>query len=155
MMTQSSSPHIRQLTPGLTHEALDDTRVHVFTLTNMTRETVDAWVDGCIAVMRACHHAGRPVAILQDLSDPTVGQTPYSKQRGEEATHAFQDVHGRIAFLLPHSVHAAGVRRFLRSQSTHARQREAFHTRETALAWLREVFNEVPGDLQDIEPHDE
>lgn len=127
------------LTAGLMREVLDDGKIIIFTLTDMTRDTVDAWVDGCIDAMRKCSEEKRPLLIVQDLSDPNISQTPYSKQRGAETTDAYPDVFGRIAFILPETVLADPIRKFMRSQPNQSRNRDAFHTREEALAWLREL----------------
>ena len=137
-----TSPHnVEQLTPHLTRELVDNGRIVIFTITEMTRTTVDAWIEGCLAYMRDCVTKEYPMLVLQDLSDPNVTQTPYSKERGAEATTAMPELSGRTAFVLPKTAAALRIQFFIRGQSNHHRQREAFFDRDSALAWLREALD--------------
>jgi len=126
------------LTPTLTQENLYAGRIVVFTLSSMTRETIDAWVDGCLAYMKSCWGAGEPLLLLQDLSHQHIAQTPYAKQRGTELSQAYPELGGRVGFVLPRSANAQNIRLFARSLSNQRREHSIFMNREQALAWLAE-----------------
>lgn len=137
-MSTKEENTVQQITPYLSRENLHDGRIVIFTLTSMTRATVDAWVSACVDIMRVCAEEDQTMLILQDLSHPDAVQTPYSKKRGAEATSAYPHVRGRTAFILPKNVLKEPIRHFMQSQSNQSRERDAFHERENALAWLRE-----------------
>lgn len=128
------------LATGLTYEVLEEGQIHVFKLSNMSRDTVDVWVKQCLEAMRQCHEAGQPIRVLQDLRSPNAGHTPYSEDKGKLISAAYPDLRGRVAFVLPPSVMAQLIRIYVRStqQESPTRERRAFENYEAALAWLRE-----------------
>lgn len=131
------SPTITQLSPHITREDLCNGQIVVFTLTDMTRATVDLWIDACREVMDACFAEGRPMLILQDLSRQGVVNTPYSTERGKELGDLYPDLRGRTAFLLPPNQEGLRIKLFMRrTMNQQTRQRTAFDTREEALEWL-------------------
>lgn len=123
---------------GITRELACDGRVTIFILSDMTRVTVDIWVDACDTLMRAAVEASAPVYIVQDLSHPNVTQTPYSQERGQALTEAYPELKGRIAVVLPNNHASHRIRLFIKRQNNHYRQREVFFTREAALEWMNE-----------------
>jgi hypothetical protein len=135
MMTPSGVEHIGA---GVTRERLDEGRIVVFTLSDMSTESVDIWVDACLDAMRDCVEAQRPLLVVQDLSTPGVMQTDYSRSRGNTVTTAYPELEGRIAFVLPEAIVTAyRIGRYVRGQGNQYRRRQLFITREEALAWLR------------------
>jgi hypothetical protein len=88
--------------------------------------------------MKACYEGQRPVLILQDLSNPHVAQTPYSRKRGQAITDLYPELRGRIAFILPNTLQSLRIQLFLRKDvQNRARLRDVFFSREQALAWLK------------------
>lgn len=131
------SPTLTQLAPHITREDLCNGQIVIFTLTDMTRATVDVWIDACREVMTLCHDEGRPMLILQDLSRQGVVNTPYSTERGKELSDLYPDLRGRTAFLLPPNQEGLRIKLFMRrTMNQQTRQRSAFDTREDALEWL-------------------
>ncbi|MCB9435930.1 MAG: hypothetical protein H6673_02935 [Anaerolineales bacterium] len=131
---------IQVLGAGITCETLEDGCVTIFTLTDMTRITVDIWVDACDTLMRTAVDTHTPVRIIQDLSHPNVTQTPYSQERGQALQDAYPELQGRIAVILPNNHASHRIRLFFKRQNNRYRQRDVFFTREAALEWLNEVM---------------
>lgn len=125
------------LSGGLIMERLEPGPVVIFTLSDMRRDTVDAWIDACLAEMRACVKAGRPLRVVQDLSHPAAIHTPYSQKRGLEVTEAYPELGGRVAFVLAESLEATRTQLYIRGQPHRYRQRDVFFSREEAIAWVR------------------
>jgi len=123
---------------GLTCEVVQNGQIIIFTLTDMHNATVDAWVEHCLNMMKQCVEDKRPLLVLQDLSCPGVGQTTYSLIRGQDVTHAYPELKGRVAFVLSETFVAQRTRRFVEAQPTEARERQIFSNRAAALAWLME-----------------
>lgn len=125
------------LSPTVTLESLDEGKLVILTLADMTRSTVDIWVEACLQYIQTCHEEGWSLRILQDLSAQPVTQTPYSREEGRKLTLAYPDVGGKIAFVFPKTVSAQRMRNFIHSLPSAKRQRRVFPNREQALAWLQ------------------
>lgn len=143
------SPTITQLSPSVTREDVCNGQIVIFTLTDMTRATVDVWADACIEVMTACRDAGHPILVLQDFSRQGVVNTPYSTERGKVISDLYPELKGRTAFILPPNQEGLRIKLYIkRTVNQRTRQRNAFDTREEALEWLQEWVNEpCSGDV--------
>lgn len=147
------SPTITQLSPSVTREDLCNGQIVVFTLTDMTRKTVDVWAEACIEVMTTCHAEGRPILVLQDFSRQGVVNTPYSTERGKVIADLYPDLKGRTAFLLPPNQEGLRIKLYMkRTVNQRTRERDAFDTREEALAWLQ-AWVKVPCPEREGEPN--
>ena len=133
-MTSESNP------PNVLHEVLFDGYVNLFVLTNMTRETVDTWIDICDKIMAEGVQKNAPIFIIQDLSHPDATQTPYSQSRGQALVDAYPDLQGYIAFVLQDNADSQRIRLFVKRQNNRYRQREVFFTREDALEWIEGIL---------------
>lgn len=132
-------PTLIHLSPTVTRETLCNEQIVIFTLSDMTRKTVDVWAEACIELMQTCHTEGRPILVLQDFSRQGVVNTPYSAERGKAIADMYPDLKGRTAFLLPPNTDGLRIKLYMkRTVNQHTRQRDAFDTREEALGWLRE-----------------
>lgn len=133
---------VTELVPGLTIEYLHDNQIAIYTLAEMTRSIVDAWIESCDQEMCNCANEGRPILIMQDLSNPRIAQTPYSRERGQALTAKYEALEGRIAFVLPPTTANQRIKLFLRRDAERNRERRAFRSRNEALNWLCE---QLPG----------
>ncbi len=137
----SANPHKGALViDGLYVNHLNDNQVLVCTIEKLPRNVVDAWIDVCLEEMKKCNEEGRPVLVLQDLSDSRAIQTPYSKTRGEEATEAYPELEGRTAYVMPDTPDNQRLKLFIQRQPHRYRERRIFFTFDEALAWLQEAL---------------
>lgn len=112
-----------------------------FTLHEMTSAIVDAWIDSCDEEMCKCLAEERPILIIQDLSNPKIAQTPYSRERRQLLTAKYETLAGRVAFVLPPTTANQRIKLFLRLDAERNRERRAFLSRDEALKWLCELLN--------------
>ncbi len=139
-----------QLGSGISRETLFDGHLTIFNLVDITRVTVDLWIEACHELMKMAIATNQPLFIIQDLSHPNVTQTPYSRTRGQELTEAYPDLRGFIAFVLPDAPDSQRIRLFVRRQNNRYRQREVFFAREDALAWIKAALHrEQVVDIED------
>lgn len=123
-------------------EIIFDDYVTIFTLTNMTRDTVDIWIEACDLLMSEAVQQNHPIFIIQDLSHPDVTQTPYSQARGQALVDAHPNLKGYIAYVLQENADSQRIRLFVKRQNNHFRQREVFFSREDALTWIENILNQ-------------
>ncbi|MCC6975946.1 MAG: hypothetical protein IT322_18225 [Anaerolineae bacterium] len=135
-MTLLPEGSVKEQQSGLTIERLFEGQLVIFTLSDMKRETVDAWIDACLGEMRICLETGRLLRVIQDLSHPAANHTPYSQKRGSEVTEAYPELKGYVAFILESSVEATRTQMFIRSQPHRYRVRDVFFDRDEAIIWI-------------------
>jgi hypothetical protein len=133
---------IYPLGENIFRETLFHNYVTIFTLTNMTRDTVDIWIAACNQLMSDAVQQDTSIFIIQDLSHPEVTQTPYSQARGQELVDAYPTLKGYIAYILQESADAQRIRLFVKRQNNHFRQREVFFSREDAFSWIEKILNQ-------------
>ena len=140
--TQSSELHgsatgtVEELSSGLTREWLYDGQIVVYTVKDVRRETIDAWLETFTTDIMNWPADGI-FRVVHDLSIAG-GITPYGRTRGQEMFNTCPEVLTWAALVLPDTFVNDLIRIFLRTQSTHteSRVRECFTTREDALKWL-------------------
>ncbi len=130
------SEHVEQLSPGLTREWLCDRRIVVYTVTDVRRESVDAWVD-TFKTDTMNWPANQPMLVIHDFTAPGAVASPYARARAQEIVEVCPEVKGRAALVLSPSVFNSLIHLFLNRQNASTpRVRKTFMSREQALAWL-------------------
>lgn len=127
---------VEYLTTKVSRQFVWGRRAVIYTVQHLADRHVDVWVNACLEFMGECVQVGQPLLVLQDLSSMQVYQTDYSQQRGNEVTHAFPELQGRIAFVLPDTLASRRIRHFVHSQKLDSRERQVFFDRQEALEWL-------------------
>jgi hypothetical protein len=123
---------------GLYVNFIADGKIMICTIESLSRVVVDAWIEHCDQEMQRCVAENRPILVLQDLSQSSEAQTPYSKERGQVLTNAYPELDGRTAFVLPDTPDNQRIRLFVRRQPHHYGERRIFFTRQEALDWLKQ-----------------
>lgn len=136
---------IIRISEGVWQQYLCDRQVVVWKLFDMTRQTVDAWVESCLREMYRCFRDDQEIRALQDLSERNVTQTPYGTERGEEVAKAYPELRGRTAAILPPTIDAHRIRLFFkRTVTQETRQRDVFNDPVKALAYITEGLDCAP-----------
>lgn len=123
---------------GLYINFIADGKIMICTIESLSRTIVDAWIEQCDQEMQRCVAENRPILVLQDLSQSSEAQTPYSKERGQALADAYPELDGRTAFVLPDTPDNQRIRLFVRRQPHQYRERRIFFTRQEALDWLKQ-----------------
>lgn len=141
------TPGIHQIHPSLSIEWLDEGKIHVITLLDVKRESVEAYRDLNIAIMRSWA-VDEVYLTLQNLTAPGVIVTPAVRSTGQEIwdTNTGLGLHGMIVLvtqrgsLLGSTIRNAFVNTLMRMRPN-TKCPVFFETdREKALARLRQVL---------------
>lgn len=141
-MPQSSPA--QDLGNGVTRETLMDGRIVAFTVTKMTRVSIDTWVDAQRAEM-INWPAGSPICILKDQSTMiNLTHTPYMKSRLSDLTSGSHGKSGRAAIVFGRGFLLQFAKMLANSQTSKSNMKiKFFSDRESALAWLQEILEPV------------
>ena len=141
---------IEKLTDELWRQRFFDDQIIAYKVWTAHRVNIDAWIEACAADMFNAVRDNKNILVLQDLTSPRFGQTPYYRERGGELTDAFPELQGRVALLMAPGPEATRIRLFLRSGvNRKTRQRDAFVTWKEAMRWLMDAIDTDA----DVPPH--
>ena len=130
---------IEQLSAGVTLERLHDGQIFVFTITDVSRPTLDTWVD-TIKRLTADSPEDRKYFALNHFEGKNVNLTPYLRAKIKELTDWRPAQGGYIAAVLPKTFFAQLMTLFLPAMNRSNMQSRLFFTRGEALAWLEKVL---------------
>ncbi len=130
-----SSPLIEQLSAGVTLERLHDGQILVFTITDVSRATLDTWVN-TIKSITASHPAGQKYFALNHFEGKNVSLTPYLRAKIQELAAWRPTQGGYIAAVLPKTFFAQLMTLFLPAMNRNNIQSRLFFTRDEGLGWL-------------------
>lgn len=124
-------------------ETLHDNRLVIFRLEDLTRETIDAWVEAHTAWINDLP-ADEPSFILLDCSTELMAFSPYLRSRSTQLIRAFADYTGYMVLLVPNRFWQETMKFFFRSQQrgTHLTTQVMTNQAE-AIAWLVEQMERV------------
>ena len=137
-------PQIEVLAPGITFERTHDGQIFIFTLADITRASVDAWV-AKIRELTGEWTNERPFLALTQVSGKYLTLTPYLRGRMEELSHWHPDLWAYTAVVLPQSFFMQLMAIFIPTLKLRKTQTRLFQTRQEALAWLEKALAESRG----------
>lgn len=125
-----------ELAPGIFQNWSQGRQLVIFTIANVTRESVDAYIHANLRVIYTWP-PDQPFLLLQELA-PGRPITPYLRRRSLELDHIadHMGMHGRFAVVIPCGMVHNTAQLILRSTSISNIERQAFATRQDALDWL-------------------
>lgn len=134
-----------EIRPGLTFERLRDGAIIAFTITEMSRDMIDAWANSAVSHLNEWP-TGKPFLNLQDFSQiESFTITPYFRERVKDITGPRPEINGRTAVIVPRNFTMHVVRMFTRllpSMGRSSRERDIFFEREKGMAWLEEMLDD-------------
>ena len=130
-----SSPLVEQLSAGITLERLHDGQILVFTITDVSRMTLDSWVNA-IKSNTAGWRDDQKYFALNHFDGKNVSLTPYLRAKIEELADWRPAQRGCVAMVLPRTFFAKLMTLFLPAMKSQNIQSRLFFTRDEGLAWL-------------------
>src|SRR5260221_5886268 len=131
-----SSP-IQQLSPSLTLEWKHNRQLILFDLKDMSRTTVDLWVNTLVPIMKEWPRE-KTFRVLYNATDPRVTLTPYLRRRLDEFSKVSGGLKGRAGLVLGESFVAQLIQGVLHTQQHPAIQSKLFFDFDEALTWITE-----------------
>jgi hypothetical protein len=129
---QNAAAKAEQLAAGANFEQIDN--VYIFTLSDMSRVSIDAWANKVQAVIDSLPE-GAPFLAIHQFTSQYATLTPYLKSRSDQLVN---DTHpSRTAIIMPKSGLTHMVTALLPKLSRKKGAR-FFTTREEALDWLQQ-----------------
>ncbi len=135
---------MEQFAPGMYMEWLYEGQVFAAKLESMSRESIGAYVDKNLEVIRKWPE-DKLYLTLQDGSHPVMGLSPYLQKRGQEIYDLLQErgLEGRIATIVPRTIAGRIITRTFNLISRVLKKKveqRIFTEREAALEWLKELL---------------
>ncbi|MBX3081044.1 MAG: hypothetical protein KF716_05375 [Anaerolineae bacterium] len=128
-----------EVIPGLTIDRARDGKITCVTVSNSTRQVIDAFVE-FIKEMQQHRSADEISYFLFDFSDSPAGfHTPYGRARMEELLQWRTELVAYTAILLPKNFIVHIARAYLESIHQERLTHRLFSQREEGLAWLEEL----------------
>ncbi|MCC7448600.1 MAG: hypothetical protein IT324_14365 [Anaerolineae bacterium] len=135
-MNDTSS--LQFITDHVTLEHLHDGRIQVFTLMDMSRESLDSWV-AKIKEMTLSWPADRSALLVNHFASKNAGMTPYFRAKMQELQRWQPNRTGYIAAIFPRTVTTQMVSIFLAASRRNIQVR-IFFNREDAVSWLENML---------------
>ncbi len=133
----NNTPSLQFITDHVTLEHLHDDRIQVFTLTDMSRESLDSWV-AKIKEITLNWPADRSALLVNHFASKNAGMTPYFRAKMQELQRWQPNRTVYIADVFPRTVTTQMASIFLAaSRNIHVR---IFFTREDAVSWLENMI---------------
>ena len=130
-----------QYNHGITRTFIDDSALAIIrTQGNMSRDAINTWASLQVLTMQEWQ-SKRPIAILNNLSHPQQGLSPFARKRTQDVIKAIPD--GMIVYsavVLPKTFMYHIMDMFLRSKifKKQTLEIQLFQTEQQAIAYLRE-----------------
>lgn len=130
---------VHEIAPGVSLEWLHDGRIYVVTLTNVRRETIDAYVELNKSLIR---QVGNTLALtLQDVSDSNMGLTSHVRQKTAEIWDELcqRQLVGYMAFVISPGPMASMAKLFVNTANRFVASKmslQFFTDRQKALEFL-------------------
>lgn len=134
-LPEQPSTGVQHISPGLSLEWLYDHRMVYITLKNMSRDTVDLWVNTLAPIMKDWPRE-KSFRVLYDATDPRISLTPYLRTRLAEFNKVSGGMTGRAGLLMAKTFVAQITQLFLRSQYHPTIQTRIFFDRDEAMSWI-------------------
>ncbi len=140
---------VEQLTPYLTRELLQDGKIVLFTLYDISPQTLEAWAEGNKAAI-SDWPVDQPFLNIQDFT-PVKGLTitPAIREKVKVLTGLRKEQPGRTAIVIASRLTVIAVQTILglltlMRRSKHvSRERKVFFSREEAIEWVNGMLKEV------------
>src|SRR5688572_6021003 len=126
-----------KLAEGISRDVVCDGQITIYRLTDMRRNTVDAWVEAIKVQIQACVDKHQPLVTLNQFVGQNVGPTPYSNAKGKEISEAMPDIPGYTAFVMEESPQSIQLQIYMRKDMAKTRQRAVFFSFDEGLEWLQ------------------
>jgi hypothetical protein len=135
---ESSSLPVEQLSSGLTLERLSDEQIFAFTLADITRATINAWVQA-VKELTANRPREDKYFALNHFSGKNVSLTPYLRAAIKDLSDWKPEMSGCIALVVPKTFFAQLMTLFLPMMNRGNMQSRIYFTRQEALDWLEKM----------------
>ena len=122
---------------GLTVERLHDGQIVIFTVLDMTPETVERWANKVIEVTEA--RRAKDIFYIHDATHVAFAMTPHFRRHSERVTNAHPDAEGAVAIILRESLLLKVTRIIIENLVKRSQPKIAtriFFDRTQALNWL-------------------
>jgi len=136
-MNDASS--LQFITDHVTLEYLHDGHIAVFTIMDMSRESLDRWADKLKAVTLSWP-TDRSALLVNHFASKNAGLTPYLRAKLQELQLWQPDRTGYVAAVFPRSITTQMVSIFLTAANRRNIQARIFFTREDAVNWLENMI---------------
>ena len=136
-MIQTDS--IEELGLGVTREWVNDHRIVVFTIADVSRAAVDAWMDAVTQTMNTW--TADTIYIVHDYTPSKTSMlTPYMRARIQELYEFGRDLRGHLAVVLPRTFITILMKAFLNKQERTGITVYVCFSREEALRELEKIM---------------
>ncbi len=142
---ESLSLAVEQLSPGVKLERLHNDQIFVFTITDVSRATIDTWANTIKDLTAGWPDEHRYYA-LNHFAGKDVSLTPYLRAKITELTGWRPEQGGYIAAVLPRTFFAQLMTLFLPTMNRRNMQNRLFFTREEGLAWVEKMMAKDLGE---------
>ena len=135
---------IEKICDGITREWLFDRQIVVYTMYDIRRASVDAWIDAVKHVVEDWR-LDQPYLSLQDASR-LLTLSPYARTHSKEAAELAikRGLHGRSAVVLSNNLLSQVIRMFVQHElSTGTLTRQVFLAKDEALRWLMDGMKKL------------
>ena len=137
----SNTDNTEQFDYGITRTSIDDGAIIIVrTQGDMSRNAINTWASLIILTMQEWK-SDRPLALINNLSHPQQGFTPFSQKRTQDIVDARpKDLKIYSAVVIPRTFMYSILEKFSRTLTFQQQRKNVwfFHTEEEAIEWLRE-----------------
>ena len=131
----SSPSQVQEISPSLSIEWLLNRQIVLVTLKDMSRGTVNLWVDSVSPIMRDWPRS-QSFRLIYNAADPRVALTPYLRTKLAEFNQFSGGLEGRVALILAKSFVGQMTQLFLRTQRHPGIETRIFFSYDEAFAWV-------------------
>jgi hypothetical protein len=139
-VTPASTAEVEQITPYLFREWAYDRQIVIYTVRDISRDTVETWVKSLQDTLETWP-AGQPFLALFDLNFLEASLTPLIRDRLGGVMDSQHDLKGRSVLLMRKGFLVNLARLYLRNRRPGTRQRQIFFSRDEGLAWLAQELD--------------
>jgi hypothetical protein len=129
---------IEEIAPGILQEWLYDDRIVAFTIQNISRSSIDAYIEASLQIIRTWPK-DRDYLVI-NTGSPRIIITPYLHRRAEELGYMAtkRGLRGKNALVTPNKAANYIARLILREKNPYSPQvtKRVFLDRQSALNWL-------------------
>jgi hypothetical protein len=110
-------------------------KITIYTLDDVSQQTIDAWYEDYMMLLQECPHQ-ECFYVLMDVSHPSIGLTPYLREKASQLINEHGHRQGYMAMVLESVWYTQLVRLFFVSHRRKVLRVNYFLNREEAMAWL-------------------